>query len=84
MESGHGFHAFGISAIVCRFNDWSGIMKVLILGFKKSGKAAYELLKNGNKIAVYDEEKITFPGIEYYDKRRLKDELPLFDLCVRV
>lgn len=58
-------------------------MKVLILGFKKSGKAAYELLKNGNEIAVYDEEKITLPGVEYYDKRRLKDELPLFDLCVR-
>lgn len=58
-------------------------MKILILGFGKTGRAVYDFLKRRNgDLAVYDRKETDLP-VPYYSYARLKEELPLFDLCVR-
>lgn len=56
-------------------------MKILILGFSKSGQASYELLKNKHQVFIYDKRKINKHN--YYSYYRLKKELPFFDLVIR-
>ena len=56
-------------------------MKILILGFSKSGKSAYELLKDNHSVYIYDKKKINIDN--YYSYYRLKKELPYFDLVIR-
>lgn len=59
-------------------------MKILILGFGKTGKAVYDFLKKRDyDLAIYDERTIEGLPVPYYSYARLKEELPLFDLCVR-
>ncbi len=56
-------------------------MKILILGFSKSGQASYKLLKNEHQVFIYDKRKINKQN--YYSYYRLKKELPFFDLVIR-
>ena len=56
-------------------------MKILILGFSKSGRSAYELLKDNHNVYIYDKKKINIDT--YYSYYRLKKELPYFDLVIR-
>ena len=56
-------------------------MKILILGFSKSGRASYELLKDNNQVYKYDKKKLKVEN--YYSFTKLKKELPFFDLVIR-
>ena len=56
-------------------------MKILILGFSKSGRASYELLKDNNQVYIYDKKKLKVDN--YYSFTKLKKELPFFDLVIR-
>lgn len=56
-------------------------MKILILGFSRSGKGAYELLKSDNECYIYDKKHLELSNYYSYDK--LRKELPFFDLIVR-
>ena len=56
-------------------------MKILILGFSKSGHASYELLKDNNQVYIYDKKKLKVDN--YYSFTKLKKELPFFDLVIR-
>lgn len=56
-------------------------MKILILGFSKSGRACYELLKDNNQVYIYDKKKLKVDN--YYSFTKLKKELPFFDLVIR-
>lgn len=56
-------------------------MKILILGYSRSGKAAYSFLKDKNDVYIYDKKKIN--EVKYYSYYRLKKELPYFDLVIR-
>lgn len=56
-------------------------MKILILGFSKSGRASYELLKDNNQVYIYDKKKLKIDN--YYSFTKLKKELPFFDLVIR-
>ena len=56
-------------------------MKILILGYSKSGKSAYDLLKEHNEVFIYDKKKIHIEN--YYSFHKLKKELPHFDLIIR-
>ena len=57
-------------------------MKILILGFGKTGKTVYNFLKKENhQLFIYDQEILNYPN--YYSYEKLQVELPLFDLCVR-
>ena len=57
-------------------------MKILILGFGKTGQAVYDfLIKRNEEVYVYDQKVIDIEN--YYSYDRLKEELPFFDLCIR-
>lgn len=57
-------------------------MRILILGFGKSGQSAYKLLSEYDvDLYVYDQKKIQ--GVNYLSYDDLKKSLPLFDVCVR-
>ena len=44
-------------------------MKILILGFSKSGRASYELLKDNNQVYIYDKKKLKIDN--YYSFTKL-------------
>ena len=56
-------------------------MKILILGFSRSGKSAYELLKEKHQVFIYDKVKLDLPN--YISYSNLKKDLPYFDLVIR-
>ena len=56
-------------------------MRILILGFSKSGKSSYNLVKENNEVFIYDKKIIDISN--YYSFSRLKKELPHFDLVIR-
>ena len=58
-------------------------MKILILGFSKTGRAVYDFIqKNGkNEIYIYDKNKIKIRN--YISYNELKKRLPHFDLVIR-
>lgn len=56
-------------------------MKILILGFSRSGSSSYDLLKENNEVFIYDKKKLNLQN--YYSFSRLKKELPFFDLVIR-
>ncbi|MDY2574464.1 MAG: Mur ligase family protein [Bacilli bacterium] len=57
-------------------------MRILILGFGKSGQASYNHLKEYDvDLFVYDQKRIS--DISYLSYEDLKRDQPLFDLCIR-
>lgn len=59
-------------------------MKILILGYGRTGKAVYDFIKKyHHDVYVFDENVIDDLKEYYYSYERLKKELPLFDLCIR-
>lgn len=56
-------------------------MKILILGYSRSGQSAYNLLKDNNEIFIYDKNKKNMPNfLSYAD---LKKKMIFFDLVIR-
>ena len=45
-------------------------MKILILGFSRSGSTSYDLLKENNEVFIYDKKKLNLEN--YYSFSRLK------------
>ena len=41
-------------------------MKILILGYSRSGQSAYNLLKDNNEIFIYDKNKKNMPNFLSY------------------
>ncbi len=59
-------------------------MKILILGFGKTGQAVYNFLsKYDYDIFIYDQNYLNIDRGKYYSLDDLKKELPLFDICIR-
>lgn len=59
-------------------------MKILILGFGKTGQAVYNFLsKYDYDISIYDQKDLDLKKGKYYSLEDLKKELPLFDICIR-
>ena len=59
-------------------------MKILILGFGKTGQAVYNFLsKYDYYLGVYDQNYLELENAKYYSIDDLKNELPLFDICIR-
>lgn len=59
-------------------------MKILILGFGKTGQSVYKFLKNSDHdIYVYEQNKILDPTINHVSYDFLVANKILFDLCIR-
>lgn len=59
-------------------------MRILILGFSKTGQSVYKFLKNkGHEIYVYDQNEISDSTINHVSYEFLVSNKLLFDLCIR-